>query len=108
MQATKQHRYYNQGMPPAMRHTVQPNQPTQRQNRMSNPAIQTNNLSKPKPKRTAKIVIRDPYDNKDVTEQILSNTNAASGRSGSTPPLTDNEKIEDDRDKEKDEANTDR
>ena len=106
MQATKQPRYYNQGMPPAMRHTVQPNQPTQRQNRMSNPAIQTNNLSKPKPKRTAKIVIRDPKDNKDV--QILAHTNTANGCSGSTPPLTDNEKIEDDRDKEKDEANTDR
>jgi hypothetical protein len=71
MQATKQPRYYNQGMPPAMRHTVQPNQPTQRQNRMSNPTIQTNNLTKPKPERTSRIVIRDPKDNKDVTNKFL-------------------------------------
>jgi hypothetical protein len=87
----QQPQYYNQGMPPAMYYTVPPNQPIQQQpqpTQTSNPAIQRNNLNKPKPKRTSKIAIRDPKDNKDVTEQILSHTNAANGRSGSTPPLT--------------------
>jgi hypothetical protein len=87
----QQPQYYNQGMPPAMYYTVPPNQPIQQQQQptqMSNPVIQTNNLNKPKPKRTTKLVIRDPKDNKDVTEQILSHNSPANGRSGSTPPLT--------------------
>ncbi|CAB4020946.1 eukaryotic translation initiation factor 4 gamma 1 isoform X1 [Paramuricea clavata] len=61
----QQHQYYNQGMP----------------------TIQTINLTKPKPKRVSKIIIRDA-DNKDITEQILSHTITATGRSESTPPLT--------------------
>ncbi|CAB4029201.1 Hypothetical predicted protein, partial [Paramuricea clavata] len=85
----QQHQYYNQGMSP-MYYAVQPNQQIQPQQlpQPSNPTIQTNNLTKPKPKRTSKIVIRDPRDNKDVTEQILDHNSAANGRSGSTPLLT--------------------
>ena len=61
----------------------QQQQPTQTQNT----AIQTNNIKKRKPKRkrNCKIVIRDPKGNKDVTEEILLGN---SGRTGSTPPLT--------------------
>ncbi len=39
------------------------------------------------PKRSSKIRILDPKDNRDVTDQILSHTNAANGRFGGTPPL---------------------
>jgi hypothetical protein len=87
----QQPQYHNQGMPPAMYYTVPPNQPmqqSQQPNQTSNPTIQMNNRTKPKPKRTKKIVIRDLKNHKDVTEQILSHTSAANGRSGSTPPLT--------------------
>ena len=88
----QQAQYFNQGVPQAMfyvppnqqiQQPQQPQQPTQTQNT----AIQTNNINKSKPKRSSKIVIRDPKDNKDVTEEIL-HSSTANGRTGSTPPLT--------------------
>ncbi len=74
-----------------MYYTVPTNQPMQQQQQppqTSNPAIQTNNVNKPKPKRRSRIVIRDPKGNEDVTDQILSHTIAANGRSGGNPLLT--------------------
>ena len=74
----QQPQYFNQPM------QAQPNQPIQAQanqpiqqpqqqqpTQTQNTAIQTNNINKPKPKRTSKITIRDPRYNKDVTEEIL-------------------------------------
>ena len=60
---------------------------SQHRRRHRTPAIQTNNINKPKQKRS-KIVIRDPSkDNKNVTEEIL-HSSTANARTGSTPPLT--------------------
>ena len=66
----QQPQYFNQGMPPTMQYyTVPTNQPMQQQPpQTSNPAIQTSNVNKPKPKRPSRIVIRDPKDNKDITD----------------------------------------
>ena len=64
----QQPQYFNQPMQAQPNQPIQqPQQPTQTQNT----AIQTNNINKPKPKRTSKITIRDPRYNKDVTEEIL-------------------------------------
>ena len=40
------------------------------------------------PKRISKIVIRDPKNNKDVTEEILHSSSTANGRTGGSPPVT--------------------
>ena len=91
----QQSQYFNQGMPQPMCYT-QPNQQIQQpqqqqqqptQTQTQNTAIQTNNIKKPKPKRRRKIVIRDPKDNKDVTDEILHGS-TANGRAGGIPPLT--------------------
>ena len=56
---------------------------------ITNPQIATTNANKPKPRRSRKIIIRDPKGNKDVTDEILSiHNNTANGRPGGTPPLT--------------------
>ena len=64
----QQGQYFNQGVPQPM-YYMQPNQqiqqPQQQQQQPTqtqNTAIQTNNVNKPKPKRTSKIVIRNPKD----------------------------------------------
>ena len=88
----QQAQYLNQGMPQPM-YYMQPNQQIQQPQQQQQPtqtqntAIQTNNINKPKPKRRSKLVIRDPKDNKDVTQEIL-HSSTANGQAGSTPPLT--------------------
>ena len=83
----QQAQYFNQGMPQPM-YYMQPNQQIQQQQptQTQNTAIQTNNTNESKPKQS-KIVIRDPKDNKDVTEEILY-SNTTNGRTSGTPPLT--------------------
>ena len=51
-----QHQYSNQGVPTAAMYYT---------------SVQTNNINKPKPKRTSKIRILDPKDLSDVTDKIL-------------------------------------
>ena len=83
----QQAQYFNKGMPQPM-YYMQPNQQIQQQQptQTQNTAIQTNNTNESKPKQS-KIVIRDPKDNKDVTEEILY-SNTTNGRTSDTPPLT--------------------
>ena len=83
----QQAQYFNQGVPRPMYYmhsNQQIQQPQQQQpTQTQNTAIQTNNINKPKPKRS-RIVIRDA-DNNDVTEEILGSNNWSTG---STPLLT--------------------
>lgn len=72
--------YYVQ-QSPTLQQPPQPSAPTQ------NTAIPQNNVGKSKAKRSSKIVIRDPNNHKDVTEEILSKSGTANGRSSGTPPL---------------------
>ena len=76
----QQPQYFNQPMQAQpMYYAVQPKQQIQQPTQTQNTAIQTNNINKPKPKRTSKIVILDPKDNKDVTEEILHSSSTANG-----------------------------
>ena len=82
----QQAQYFNKGMPQPM-YYMQPNQQIQQQQptQTQNTAIQTNNTNESKPKQS-KIVIRDPKDNKDVTEEILYR-NTTNGRTSDTPTV---------------------
>ena len=82
--------YFNGRTPAQLLYYTPRNQQIQQQppTQTQNTAIQTNNINKPKPKRTSKIVIRDPKDNKDVTEEILRSGSPANGRTGGSPPVT--------------------
>ena len=95
----QQQQYFNQGMHQAVyympnnqqiqQQQQQHQQPQQPPAQTTNQQIPTANTNKSKPKRSSKIVIRDPKDHKDVTDEILSiHNNTANGRPGSTPPLT--------------------
>lgn len=62
----------------------QPQQQQQQPAPTQNIAIQASSIDKPKPKRTCEVVIRDPKDNKDITDEFITGSTGAASPSNWT------------------------